>query len=97
MREERMNIPRNTILKSNESLHITVMEPPKKIRSLGIFSNIPDQSLVPIVEQFLTQAGEEKTEEFLSNVKEEVIKLLMTKTVLTVSINDQGIYTVKLR
>jgi hypothetical protein len=82
-------------MKSNESLHITVKDPPLTVKSLGVFCNLPDAAILPIIEQFLSQE-EPKDEKFLTNTKEECYLLLTKCSVLTVSVMDD-IYTIKLR
>ncbi len=83
-------------MKSNQSLHITVKEPPLTVASLGVFCNLPDEAVIPIISQFLKQE-EPKDEEFISNVTNECIQILLRSTVLTASKDKDGIITIKMR
>lgn len=66
-------------MKNNQSIHISIKEPPNPtpIRTLGIFDD-PDSPHIPQVIQSLI-AGlnfESKSKEFEDNVKDEAYKLL---------------------
>lgn len=66
-------------MKSNQSLHLVVKEPPnpKPIHSLGVFSDPDNPSLPAIINHFLsTKAFDPKDKEFEGNVKDEVLKLV---------------------
>lgn len=86
-------------MKSNQSLHVTVKEPPNNqpVKTLGIFSNVPDTALIPIIQGYLSGIdAAPKDAEFLQNVREEVIKVILTSEILTVARFD-GLLQITLR
>jgi len=75
----------------NQSLHIHIKEPPNPnpIRTLGVFANLSETALRPIIESFLSEIqAEPHSEEFEGNVRDEVLKILATGTVLSVARRD---------
>ena len=80
------------MLLPNQSIHITIKEPPKTVRSIGIFDT--DEIVLSIIQRFLE--GEPKSPEFVQNTTEEVYLLLTHSRVLTVTHEDE-IYTIKVR
>jgi hypothetical protein len=80
-------------LKPNQSVHITIKEPPLTIRSIGIFDDA--SIIIPIIERFVNGTTP-KSAEFISNSKEEVYLLLAQSKILTVSV-ENDVYTITLR
>lgn len=75
-------------MKSNQSLHLVVKEPPnpQPAKSLGIFDDLDNPNLPQILKAYLDgTAFELKSEEFKANVRTEVLRLLENGTVLTVA------------
>jgi uncharacterized protein YqhQ len=86
-------------MKSNQSLHLTVKQPPndQPIKSLGIFSSLNDESIMTIIQSFLSEiTAEEKDTTFTQNVREEAIKVILAGEVISVSRN-QGILIIHVR
>lgn len=80
-------------LKPNQSVHITIKEPPLTVRSIGIFDD--SSIIVPIVERFINDTSP-RSQEFINNAREEVLQLLAKSSILTVSV-ESNIYTVTMR
>lgn len=75
-------------MKSNQSIHLTIKQPPNPnpVRTLGIFEDPDNPSLKQIIDHFLnTLDFEPKDQEFIDNVKDEVLKLLSTQKVVGVA------------
>ena len=81
------------MLKPNQSVHITVKEPPLTVRSIGIFDD--DSLIVPIIERFVDGTSP-RSPEFIANTKEEVHLLLTQCKILTVSV-ESDMYTIVMR
>lgn len=79
-------------MKPNQSIHITIKEPPLTVRSIGVFDS--DELIPDIVRKFLTEYT--PSDAFKQNTREEVMQLLALSNILTVSVVDD-IYTVTLR
>lgn len=74
-------------MKSNQSLHITIKEPPnpEPVRTIGIFDDLDAPSLPSIVSAFLAATRfDPKSSEFQQNVKDEVLALLTKEKVVAV-------------
>lgn len=74
-------------MKSNQSVHITIKQPPdpNPVRTLGIFDDPDNPNLPQIIQSFLSNTFIPKDEDFKTNVKDEVLKLLTTSSVIAVS------------
>ena len=85
------------MLKPNQSIHITIKEPPLTVRSIGIFDD--DSLIVPIIERFINSSSVNtapRSEEFIANTKEEAHLLLTQCKILTVSV-ESDTYTITMR
>lgn len=79
-------------MKSNQSIHISIKEPPnpKPIRSLGLFENSNEPSLIEVISQFIKGFNlDPKDPTFVENVKDEAMKLLATRKVIAVAREGQ--------
>ena len=74
-------------MKKDESIHITVKRPPdpNPVKTIGIFSDPDDPAIKGSIDHFLNKPFEPKSEEFTQNVKDEVMKLLMSHKVVAVA------------
>jgi hypothetical protein len=80
-------------MKSNQSLHITIKQPPnpKPVRSLGIFESTNNTNIAQVITHFLQVLEQEpKDPEFTQNVKDEAMKLLLDRQVIAVSRLEDG-------
>lgn len=81
-------------MKNNQSLHLTIKEPPnpEPIRTLGIFDDPDNPNLPHLISSFLNPITfAPKSSEFKENVKDEVLKLLSEEKPIAVS--RQGTFT----
>jgi len=84
-------------MKSNQSLHITVKEPPnpEPVRSLGALSSLDSTTLLLVINKFLVEEGfTPKDAEFLQNCREEALKAITLGTVLTAARENGHTYIV---
>ena len=81
------------MLKPNQSVHITIKEPPITVKSIGIFDD--DSIIVPIIERFLS-GNTPRNQEFKDNTREEIYLLLAQSKVLTVAV-ESDVYTITIR
>jgi len=75
-------------LKNNQSVHVTIKQPPdpKPIKTLGMFDDPDNPALRQVIDHFLnTLDFEPKSNEFLDNVKDEVLKLLSSQKPIAVA------------
>ena len=74
-------------MNGDESLHITVKKPPdpNPIRTIGVFDDPQSPVIGATVEHFLSNCGVPKDLEFIENVKDEVLKLLSTHSIVAVA------------
>lgn len=80
-------------MKSNQSVHISIKQPPdpNPVRSIGIFEHTSDPSLASVIHHFLLgMIQEPKEPSFTQNVKDEAMKLLMERRVLAVARMEDG-------
>jgi hypothetical protein len=80
------------MIKPNESIHISIKNPPLTVRSIGVFDS--DELIPDIIKKFLE--GHKPSGEFLQNTLEEVHLLLAHSRILTVS-SENDVYTVTMR
>lgn len=75
-------------MKNAQSLHLTVKQPPnpEPIKTLGVFANLDNPAIKDVIYHYLgTVEYEPKSDEFVGNVKDEVLKLLSSSTPIAVS------------
>lgn len=74
-------------MNSNQSLHITIKEPPdpNPKKTLGVFDDLDNPNLPQMIQHFLSTKFTPKDNEFTENVKDEVLKLLGTDKVIGVA------------
>lgn len=73
---------------SNQSLHLTIKKPPdpNPVKTLGIFDDLDNPNLPQVIHHFISgTAFEPKSEEFETNVKDEVLKLLVSEKTIAVA------------
>ena len=72
-------------MKSNQSIHITINEPPnpKPVKSLGILTDPDNPNIPQLIQLYLSGVVfDPKDNEFRENVKDEVIKLLASHNII---------------
>lgn len=75
-------------MKSNQSLHLTIKEPPnpQPIKTLGIFDDPDNPNLPQLISLYLSGVVfQPKDIEFSQNVKDEVTKLLISHKIIGVA------------
>ena len=75
-------------MKSNQSLHLTIKEPPnpQPIKTLGIFDDPDNPNLPQLISLYLSGVVfQPKDIEFSQNVKDEAMKLLATHKIIGVA------------
>jgi hypothetical protein len=83
---------------NKQSLHITIKEPPKVVRSLGVFQGYSPEVAEPfikLIESFL-RASPPKDIEFVQNTREEIVSLILNSEVLGVQ-REGSIYTITVK
>jgi hypothetical protein len=82
-------------MKSNQSLHLTIKQPPNPnpVRTLGVFTELDNPALPVIIQSFLSNTKfDSKDHVFHENLRDEVLKLLAEGAeVLTVQRQDNVI------
>ena len=74
-------------MKSNQSLHLTIKEPPdpNPKRTLGVFDDLDNPSLPSIINAFISNTEfKSKATDFERNVTDEALKLLTKEKVIAV-------------
>lgn len=77
-------------MKDNQSLHLTIKEPPnpEPVKTLGVFTNLDNPAIKEVIYHYiksLAVIAEPQSDEFINNVKDEVLKLLTSATPIAVS------------
>lgn len=78
-------------MKSNQSLHISVKQPPNPnpVRSIAVFDDLSNPTLPAMIQTLLSGIPNvPKDEEFKQNVREEALQALLKGTVCSVTRMD---------
>jgi hypothetical protein len=77
-------------MKDNQSLHLTIKEPPnpEPVKTLGVFTDLDNPAIKEVIYHYmqsLAAISDTKSDEFIGNVKDEVLKLLSSAKPIAVS------------